>query len=83
MKTLALAGLPVAVLLAACGSSNDIPVTADNQVVLNDAQSNYAFTNDGELGNAGAAEANMSNDGSVSGSIANGASGNMSAGNTM
>jgi hypothetical protein len=35
-------------LLAACGPANDIAVTGDNNVVLNDAHANYAFTNDDE-----------------------------------
>jgi hypothetical protein len=39
---------PLLAMLAACGASNDVTVTNDNNVVLNDAQSNYAFTNDGE-----------------------------------
>lgn len=48
MRRLMLAVLPVAAL-AACGeAANDIPVTNDQNVVLNDAQANYAFENDGE-----------------------------------
>lgn len=40
--------LPALALLAACGGGDAITTTAENQVVLNDSQANYAFANDGE-----------------------------------
>jgi hypothetical protein len=39
-------------LLSACGgAANDITVTNDENVVLNDAQDNYAFRGDDEMTN--------------------------------
>jgi uncharacterized protein YcfL len=49
MKRLTLAILPIAAMLTACGPSNDIVLTNDNNVVLNDAHTNYASVNDGEV----------------------------------
>lgn len=50
MKTsIALFAVPLLATLAACGPANDITVTNDNNVVLNDLQANYAFTNDGDV----------------------------------
>lgn len=47
-RLLTAATLPMLALLGACGG-NDISTTNDNNVVLNDSQDNYAFTNDGEM----------------------------------
>jgi hypothetical protein len=44
-----LAALPLLAALGGCGGGNDIVTTNDNNVVLNDAQANYASTNDGEV----------------------------------
>lgn len=49
MRRLALTAVPAALLLAACGGGQDIAVTNDNNVVLNDAHANTTFTNDGEM----------------------------------
>lgn len=44
-----LVALPLLALVAACGGGSDIVVTNENNVVLNDAQANYASVNDGEM----------------------------------
>jgi len=59
MRRFAPIALPAALALAACGGGDDITVTNDNNVVLNDAHANVAFTNDGEMG---ANDAMMAND---------------------
>ena len=48
-KILTLSTLPVLALLGACGPANDIIVTNDSNVVLNDHLANYASVNDGEV----------------------------------
>jgi uncharacterized protein YcfL len=70
MKRIVLfASLAPLTLLAACGGGDDITVTNENNVVLNDAIENYAVTNDGEVSANDAAAMNatdanmmMSND---------------------
>ncbi|SOB87458.1 hypothetical protein SAMN06297144_2590 [Sphingomonas guangdongensis] len=47
-RTALFASLASLSLLAACGG-DDIVVTNENNVVLNDAIENYAVTNDGEV----------------------------------
>ena len=65
MKRLLIASaLPALALLSACGGGNEIVTTNDNNVVLNDAHSNYAFANEGEMpaNDAGAMAHDMGND---------------------
>ncbi len=49
-RILAAAALPTLALLAACGAQ-EITMTNDSNVVLNDTYANAAFRNDGEVGN--------------------------------
>lgn len=44
-----LLALPAALAIAACGGGQDIATTDGNNVVLNDAHANVAFTNDDEV----------------------------------
>lgn len=48
-RAVLLASLAPLTLLAACGGGDDITVTNENNVVLNDSLENYAVTNDGEM----------------------------------
>ncbi len=50
-RALILAAVPAVLTLSACGGggNQDITLTNDSNVVLNDAQANYAFSNDGEV----------------------------------
>jgi hypothetical protein len=43
-----LAIVPPLALLGACGGGQEIVTTNANNVVLNDAHANFAFSNDGE-----------------------------------
>jgi hypothetical protein len=64
MKRLLIASaLPVFALLGACGGGTEITTTNDNNVVLNDAHANFAFTNDGDTpaNDAGAMQHDMAN----------------------
>ena len=64
MKRLLIASaLPVLALLSACGGGNEITTTNDNNVVLNDAHANYAFSNEDEVpaNGAGAMSHDMGN----------------------
>lgn len=78
MKRLLIAStLPVLALLGACGGGNEITTTNDNNVVLNDAQANYAFTNDGDMtANDAAMMSNDTMNGSMDHSMSNGSMGN-------
>ncbi|MHA6722237.1 hypothetical protein [Sphingomonas sp. RS2018] len=58
MRRLTLAIVPATLLLAACGGGQDIVVTNENNVLLNDAQANFAVTNDGEMSANDMAEMN-------------------------
>lgn len=58
-RKLFLVAVPAALTLAACGGAQEIPVTNTGNVVLNDAQANYAFTNDNETTPAMREEMNM------------------------
>ncbi len=49
MRRFAYAALPAALALAACGGGQEITTTDSNNVVLNDAHANVAFTNDDEV----------------------------------
>jgi hypothetical protein len=73
-KLIALIG-PLALLGACGGAANDITVTNDENVVLNDAQDNYAFRGDDEMTNDMAqneAQQNMmANDMTASGTAGN------------
>ena len=83
MKRLLIAStLPVLALLGACGGGNDITTTNDNNVVLNDAQANYAFTNDGDMtaNDAAALPADPMNG---TGGVSNDATANTTTSNTM
>ncbi|MCD2322717.1 hypothetical protein LQ953_01645 [Sphingomonas sp. IC-56] len=76
MKRLLIAStLPVFALPAACGGGggNEIITTNDNNVVLNDAHSNFAFSNEGETpaNDAGAMSADTAN-GSMSNDMSSG-----------
>jgi hypothetical protein len=51
MKKLVPALAPMLLLAACGGAANDITVTNDANVVLNDAQGNYAFRGDDEMTN--------------------------------
>jgi hypothetical protein len=48
-KLLSLSAIALLGALGACEPANDVVVTNDNNVVLNDLQANYASTNDGEV----------------------------------
>lgn len=43
-----LLALPLVALLGACGGGEEVRVTNDNNVVLNESYDNMAFSNDGE-----------------------------------
>ncbi|GAA0437917.1 MULTISPECIES: hypothetical protein [Sphingomonas] len=65
--------LPLVALLGACGGGEEVRVTNDENVVLNDSYDNMAFSNDGEdpanaAGSAGGADGAM---------MGNGTDGNM------
>lgn len=49
MRRLFLTAIPAALTLAACGGAQDITTTESNNVVLNEAHSTVAFSNDGEV----------------------------------
>lgn len=60
--------LPLVALLGACGGGDEVRVTNDSNVVLNDSYGNMAFSNDGEdpanlAGSAGGADAAMTSNG--------------------
>ena len=70
-RMLTMSCLPALALVGACGGGgNEIVTTNANNVVLNDAQGNFAFTNDGEQTANDAAMANdvgMTNDSGMAG----------------
>jgi uncharacterized protein YcfL len=74
MKRLLIPVLPVLALLTACSPSNEVVLTNDNNVVLNDAQASYASTNDGEVP---ANETAPANDAMPTHDMGNGDMGNM------
>ncbi|MBB3911281.1 hypothetical protein [Sphingomonas desiccabilis] len=60
--------LPLVALLGACGGGEEVRVTNDENVVLNDSYDNMAFSNDGEdpanaVGSAGGADGAMMDNG--------------------
>jgi hypothetical protein len=58
-RLLVTAALPLLAALTACGPSNNLVLTNDNNVVLNDAQGNYASVNDHETPANGTGAASM------------------------
>ncbi|MFV1920021.1 hypothetical protein VPH46_11430 [Sphingomonas sp. MJ1 (PH-R8)] len=60
--------LPLVALLGACGGGEEVRVTNDENVVLNDSYDNMAFSNDGEdpanaMGSAGGTDGAMMGNG--------------------
>ncbi|MFV0622778.1 hypothetical protein ACBY01_02030 [Sphingomonas sp. ac-8] len=69
-----LLALPLVALLGACGGGEDVRVTNDNNVVLNDSYDNMAFSNDGEdPTNMGGVDGMMGNATDANGTAAGGA----------
>jgi hypothetical protein len=95
-KSVPMLMLPLVALLGACGGGDEVRVTNDENVVLNDSYDNMAFSNDGEDpanatgGGAMGNDAMMGGGDTTGGAMGNGAmagnavdsSGTMATGNT-
>ena len=81
-RFLTIAALPLLAAVTACGGGNDITVTNDSNVVLNDSLANYASTNDGEVA---ANDMSLADNGTRmdNGMMSDGAMSNGMAGNEM